>query len=46
MGQLKGPVLLLLANDGALPAEWFDHELQGEWADHCERRIKGDLLLI
>lgn len=39
-------MLLLLANDGPLPAEWFDHELQGEWADHRECHAKGDLLLI
>ncbi|MFM9928283.1 type II toxin-antitoxin system YafQ family toxin [Variovorax sp. H27-G14] len=46
MNRPKEAMLLLLANDGPLPAEWFDHELQGEWADHRECHVKGDLLLI
>lgn len=46
MSRPKEAMLLLLANDGPLPAEWFDHELQGEWADHRECHVKGDLLLI
>lgn len=46
MGRPKAVMLLLLANDGPLPSEWFDHALQGEWSDHRECHVKGDLLLI
>ena len=46
MQRLKDVMLLLIANEGALPAEWLDHELGGEWADHRECHAKGDLLLI
>src|SRR5690242_3505269 len=45
MGRPKEAMLLLLANDGPLAAEWLDHELQGEWSDHRECHVKGDLLL-
>lgn len=46
MGRLKDAMMLLIANEGPLPAEWLDHELEGEWADHRECHAKGDLLLI
>lgn len=46
MTRLKEVMMLLLANDGSLPAEWLDHALEGEWADHRECHAKGDLLLI
>ena len=46
MQRLKEAMMLLIANEGALPAEWLDHELEGEWADHRECHAKGDLLLI
>ena len=46
MSRLKEPMLLLIQNDGPLPAEWLDHELDGEWADHRELHAKGDLLLV
>lgn len=46
MSRLKEAMLLLIANDGPLPAEWLDHELTGEWSDHRELHAKGDLLLI
>lgn len=46
MQRLKEVMMLLIANEGALPAEWLDHELEGEWADHRECHAKGDLLLI
>ena len=46
MQRLKDVMLLLIANGGGLPAEWLDHELGGEWADHRECHAKGDLLLI
>ena len=43
---LKEAMLLLIANDGPLGAEWLDHPLKGEWADHRECHIGGDFLLI
>jgi mRNA interferase YafQ len=46
MSRQKEVMLLLLANDGPLPAESFDHELQGEWSDHRDCHVKGDLLMI
>lgn len=46
MRRLKEVMMLLIENNGALPAEWLDHELEGEWADHRECHAKGDLLLI
>ena len=46
MQRLKQAMMLVIANEGALPEEWLDHELQGEWADNRECHAKGDLLLI
>jgi mRNA interferase YafQ len=46
MRQLKEVMLLLIANDGPLPAEWRDHELFHDWADHRECHVGGDFLLI
>jgi mRNA interferase YafQ len=46
MRQLKEAMLLLIANDGPLPAEWLDHPLTGDWVDHRECHIGGDFLLI
>ena len=46
MRQLKEAMLLLIANDGPLPAEWRDHALTGEWSDHRECHVGGDFLLI
>jgi len=46
MKQLKEAMLLLIANDEPLPAEWLDHALVGEWVDHRECHIGGDFLLI
>jgi mRNA interferase YafQ len=43
---LKEGMLLLVANDGPLGAEWRDHALTGNWADHRECHIGGDFLLI
>lgn len=39
-------MLLLVANDGPLGAEWLDHPLKGEWAEHRECHIGGSFLLI
>ncbi len=36
MRRLKEAMLLLIANDGPLGAEWRDHPLKGNWADHRE----------
>ena len=46
MQRLKDAMMLVIANEGALPEEWLDHELEGEWIDHRECHAKGDLLLI
>ena len=46
MRQLKEAMLLLIANDRPLGAEWPDHPLKGEWADCRECHIGGDFLLI
>ena len=46
MKRLKEAMLLLIANDAALPPEWLDHALKGDWADHRECHIGGDFLLI
>ncbi|MEO5796764.1 MAG: type II toxin-antitoxin system YafQ family toxin [Rhodoferax sp.] len=46
MQRLKEAMLHLIANEGPLAAEWLDHALEGEWADHRECHAKGDLLLI
>lgn len=46
MKRLKEAMLLLIANDLPLGAEWLDHPLKGEWADYRECHIGGDFLLI
>ena len=46
MVRLKEAVILLIANDAPLGAEWLEHALKGEWADHRECHIGGDFLLI
>jgi mRNA interferase YafQ len=46
MNRLKEAMLLLIANDAPLGAEWLDHPLKGDWADHRECHIGGDFLLI
>ena len=46
MVRLKEAMILLIANDVPLGAEWLDHALKGEWADHRECHIGGDFLLI
>ena len=46
MVRLKEAMILLIANDAPLGAEWMDHALKGEWADHRECHIGGDFLLI
>ncbi len=46
MRRLKEAVLLLIANDGPLPAEWLDHPLKGRLKDYRECHIGGDFLLM
>jgi mRNA interferase YafQ len=46
MTRLKEAMLLLVARDAPLGAEWLDHPLAGDWADHRECHIGGDFLLI
>ena len=46
MKRLKEAILLLVANDGPLPAEWKDHPLKGEWAGYRECHVGGDFLLV
>jgi mRNA interferase YafQ len=46
MHRLKEVMLLLVANDGPLGAEWKDHALKGEWSPHRECHVGGDFLLI
>jgi mRNA interferase YafQ len=46
MVRLKAATLLLIANEAPLTPKWLDHILKGEWADHRECHIGGDLLLI
>jgi len=46
MNVLKEVMLLLVANDGPLRAEWKDHELKGDWQGYRECHVGGDFLLI
>lgn len=46
MVRLKDAMLILIANDAPLGAEWLDHALKGQWSDHRECHIGGDFLLI
>jgi mRNA interferase YafQ len=46
MHRLKEVMLLLVANDGPLGAEWKDHALKGEWSTYRECHVGGDFLLI
>ncbi len=46
MNRLKEAMTLIVANDAPLGAEWKDHELTGDWADHRECHIGGDFLLV
>ena len=46
MRRLKAVMLLLIANDAPLGAEWRDHALKGSWARYRECHVGGDFLLI
>ena len=45
MNRLKEAMLLLIAGDAPLGAEWFDLPLKGEWSGHRECHVGGDVLL-
>lgn len=45
MNRLKEVMLLLVANDAPLGAEWLDHSLGGDWVGHRECHVGGDFLL-
>ena len=44
--ELEAVMEFLIENRGPLPAEYLDHPLKGEWADHRDCHIRGDWLLI
>jgi len=46
MTRLKHVMMLLVANDEPLGAEWKDHPLRGPWAGYRECHIGGDFLLV
>ena len=46
MNRLKMVMLLLVANDEPLSAEWRDHPLTADWNGYRECHIGGDFLLI
>lgn len=46
MNKLKQVMLLLIANEEPLGAEWKDHELSGDWINFRELHVGGDFLLI
>ena len=46
MHALKTVMLLLIANDEPLPAEYLDHPLTGNYAGFRECHVGGDFLLI
>lgn len=46
MVALKKAILMLAANDGPLPAEYKDHQLDGDLRQYRECHIGGDFLLM
>jgi mRNA interferase YafQ len=46
MHRLKEVMMLLVANDAPLGAEWKDHPLKGQSASYRECHVGGDFLLI
>ncbi|MBY0416529.1 MAG: type II toxin-antitoxin system YafQ family toxin [Pararheinheimera sp.] len=46
MNRLKEVMLMLVANEAPLPAEWLDHALKGDWGGYRECHVGGDFLLI
>lgn len=46
MNILKEVMMLLIANDAPLSAEWKDHKLKGDSRHLRECHVKGDLVLV
>ena len=47
LDRLKAVMILLIANDGPLAAQWKDHALKGpEWKGCRECHVGGDVLLV
>ena len=47
MVKLKEVIMLLIANDEPLGAEWLDHALNGnQWKNCRELHVGGDFLLV
>jgi mRNA interferase YafQ len=46
MNRLKQVMILLIANDAPLSADWLDHALAGQWQGYRECHVGGDFLLI
>ena len=46
MNRLKEAMSILAFNDGPMPPEWKDHQINGKFNDYRECHVKGDLLLI
>ena len=46
MHHLKEVMVLIIANNGPLPAQWKDHPLKGNWKGYRECHVGGDFLLI
>ena len=44
--RLKDLMLLLIADDAPLPAEYKDHPLQGDWVGYRDCHAAGDVVLI
>lgn len=46
MIRLRETMMLLIENSSPLPADYFDHDLTGQWTGHRECHVGGDFLLI
>jgi mRNA interferase YafQ len=46
MQRLKQAMMLLIANEQPLGAQWKDHPLKGPWGGYRECHIGGDFLLV
>lgn len=46
LARLKEVMLLLIAADAPLGAEWKDHPLKGPWTGYRECHVGGDFLLV
>jgi mRNA interferase YafQ len=44
--RMKRAMMMLIANDEPLGAEWLDHPLKSQWAGHRECHAGGGFLLI